>query len=506
MELQATAQQPETTGWQIEARAAALERFLERHQAWVLTLWSLAYFAGTALRAHAKPFWYDEILTLLEARQSTLSSALHALGDVDWMPPASHVVFYLTDKLAGHGEVAFRIPVMIAFWVFCLCLFFFARRRVSFFFASMALLLPYASAFQSYSYEARSYAFVLGFSGIALVCWQAATENTRRGWALVGLALGIAAAISFQYWGVLIGLPLAGAEAYRDYQRRRIDWPVWSAFALGATPLAAFLFVILHGLGSWTPYAELRATPLDFVDFYRIEFRVFFAFAIPAALLLAAWFLLGTRKEMPRGNEPARIPAHEWIAAAILLLTPVAAVSIALAVPPHAFSNRYAAPAVAGYALLGSFLAAHWAGKRSAIGLACALGALAPFIYLMTQPGHFKNPFLRLPGLEQRLQNGPVVMDDVIAYLEIWYYTPEPLQPRLLFVKAAPQSTFPVGEFAKLGVPVVAYKDFAAPGRVFLFYPSRRGGLRRRILKDGGTLETVDSSPRHPLLKARLAP
>src|SRR5208337_5010194 len=148
-------------GLRLESRAAALERFLERRQIWILAIWSLVYFAGTMLRAHGKPFWYDEILTLLEARQPTLSAAMRALGDVDWMPPANHLTFYLWNKLAGSGEVAFRIPVMIAFWVFCLCLYFFARRRVSIFFALMAMLLPYASAFQSYSYEARGYAFML---------------------------------------------------------------------------------------------------------------------------------------------------------------------------------------------------------------------------------------------------------------------------------------------------------------------------------------------------------
>lgn len=493
-------------GWHMERRAAALERFLERHQAWVLTLWSLAYFVGTALRARGKPFWYDEILTLLEARQSSFAAAVRALGDVDWMPPASHLVFYLTHKLLGPGEIAFRIPVMIAFWVFCLCLFFFARRRASFFFASMALLLPYASAFQSYSYEARSYAFVLGFCGIALVSWQAATEKTQRVWPLAGLALGIAGAISFQYWGVLIGLPLVAAEGYRDYRRRRIDYPIWVAFLAGCIPLAAFLPMILHGLRSWTPYAELRATPLDYLNFYATEFRVWFAFAIPAALLLTSWFILGGRKEKPSKAEPVRFPGHEWIVAATLLLTPIAAVSMALALPPHAFSNRYAATAAAGYALLGSFLASRIAGRRSAAGLACALAALAPFAYLMTQPDHFYSPFQRLPGLEQRLQAGPVVMEDLIGYLEIWYYTPEQLKPRLILLRGSPsgKTIFPVREFAKLGVPVVAYKDFALPGRDFLFYSSRKGGLRKRIIEDGGTLEIVESSQRHVLLRAQM--
>ena len=165
------------TGWRLEPLAAALERSLKRHQIWILAIWTVAYFAGTMLSAMGKPFWYDEILTLLEARQPTLPAAMRALGDVDWMPPANHLTFYLTNQLAGHGEVTFRIPAMIAFWVFCICLYLFARRRVSIFFALTAMLLPYASAFQAYSYEARGYAFMLGFCGIALVSWQAAAEG-----------------------------------------------------------------------------------------------------------------------------------------------------------------------------------------------------------------------------------------------------------------------------------------------------------------------------------------
>ena len=100
-------------GFRLESRAAALERFVERHQIWILAIWSLIYFAGTMLRAHGKPFWYDEVLTLLEARQPTLPQALRAFGDLDWMPRPSHFTFYFTNKLTGAGEVAFRIPVMI---------------------------------------------------------------------------------------------------------------------------------------------------------------------------------------------------------------------------------------------------------------------------------------------------------------------------------------------------------------------------------------------------------
>jgi hypothetical protein len=495
--------------WRLEPRAAALERFLERRQFWVLAIWSLVYFAGTALRAHGKPFWYDEILTLLEARQPNLPAAMRALGDVDWMPPANHLTFYLTNKLVGSGEVAFRIPAMIAFWVFCVCLYLFARRRVSIFFALMAMLLPYASAFQSYSYEARGYAFMLGFFGIALVSWQAAAEGFMRPWSLAGLALGIAAAISYQYWAVLIYLPLVGAEAYRGIRLRRVDWSIWAAFAVGGLALVASLFLILHGLRSWSSYSGMLVHRSDYLQFYAIGFRVYFAFAIPAALLLAAWFVCGGRKERPEGTRPAVIPDYEWVAVLILLLVvPVSVVSIALVTPPHSFSPRYAAPTVAGYALLGSFLAAHLAGKRSSIGLVCVLAALAPFLYLMTHPDRFENPFRRIPGLEQRLQSSPVVVEDLIAYLKLWYYTPDQLKPRLLYLTgqyAVGRRSPPFGEFAKLGVPVVPYDGFALPGTEFLFYADgRRSKLRRRIVESGGTVEIVEQSKRRLLLRAHM--
>jgi hypothetical protein len=500
---------PQSQGaWRLESRAAALERFLEKHEIWILAAWSLVYFAGTMLRALAKPFWYDEILTLLEARQPNLFASMRALGDVDWMPPAQHLTFYLWNKLAGSGEVAFRIPVIIAFWVFCICLYLFARRRVSIFFAFMAMLLPYASDFQSYSYEARGYAFMLGFCGIALVSWQAAAEGRMRPWSLICLAVGIAGAIFYQYWSVLIYLPLAGAEIYRSTRLRRIDCDIWAAFAAGGLALMASWLFILHGLKSWSSYTGLIVQPRAFFDFYAFAFHDCFIFAIPAALLLAVWFLGGGRKERPEGRHPAVIPNDEWAVALILLfLVPIAVVSIALILPPHSFSPRYAAPAVAGYALWGAFLAAHFAGRRSSIGLVCVLAALAPFLYLMTQPGHFRNPFQSQPGLEQQLQAGPVVVENLIFYLKLWYYTPDALKPRLFFLtgrQAAGYGGSPFREFSKLGVPVVPYRHFALPGTEFLFYAEPQSKLRLRIVDGGGIIETLGRSGDRILLRAHI--
>ncbi|HTR38674.1 MAG TPA: glycosyltransferase family 39 protein [Bryobacteraceae bacterium] len=499
---------PVETGLGLERHAAALERFLERHQAWVLALWSVVYFGGTMVRARAYPFWYDEILALLEARQPTVAAAIGALRDADWMPPAHHVVLYLTDKLLGHGEVAFRIPAMIGFWVFSICLFVFARRRVGVVFALLAMLLPYASSFQAYSFEARSYAFVLGFGGIALVSWQAATAGIGRPWSLVGLALGIAGAVAFHYWAVLIYLPLGGAELYRTVRQRRIDWPVWAAMLAGGLSLAASLYPILQGLQSWSPHGA-QVHRRMYWNFYRIEFRVFYAFAIPAAALLAAWFLLGGRKEQPAEARRTAIPDYEWVAAVLFLLIPVAAISIALASPHQVFALRYAALTVTGYALLVSFVAARLAERRSAIGVACVVAALAPFTYLITHPEYNPNPPEPTESLRRALEKETVVSDILVPqFVEIWYYLPDSLKPRFVTLSptGADEKEWPfLGEFAKIGVPVGAYRDFAIPGKTFLLYTWRHGDFEKMMASQGATMEPVASTRRYRLVRVHSA-
>jgi hypothetical protein len=488
----------------LEPRAAALERVLERHQLWVLGIWTIIYFAGTIVRARGKPFWYDEVFTVMEARQHSLAASLRAFGDIDWMPPACHVLFYVGGKLTGYGEAGFRLPVIAAFWVFCLCLYLFARRRVSIFFALMALFLPFSTSFQSYSFEARSYAIMLAFCGIALVAWQAAAEDIRRPWSLILLAIGIAGATAFQYWGVFIYFPLACAEAYRNFHDRRVDWPVWIAFSGGVIPLVASLPIILRGTRIWSPFGEMQVRAGSYFDFYWIVFRVSWAFMLPAVLLLGAWFLAGGRKEQPKMQQEAVIPIHEWIAAAALLLIPVVAISLALAFPPHDFMRRYAVPSLAGYALLLAFLAARFAGRRSSVGLACMLAALAPFVYLMARPEYLKR-YHPDRKLQATLQAGPVMVDDVVFFLPLWYYTPSRLQPHLTYITSGDRAAREKAkELIKMGVPLVVYDDFTPAHKQFLLLSRSNDAIAQKVRAQGGTMETVWRSGHRTLFRVYL--
>ncbi len=498
-------------GLQLERRASQLEHLLARHRLLAVAILTLIYFGGTIGRARAKPFWFDEILTLLAANQPSASATIQAAREMDWTPPLTDLIVHFTNRLAGSGEIVSRIPFMVGFWIFCLCLFGFAARRVSIFFALTAMLLPFAAEAESYSFEARSYGILLGFCGLALYSWQAAASGRRRPLALVGLSVGVAGAILCHSYGVLIFLPLAGAEALRSLRRRRIDWPVWAAMAVGAIPIALLLSGARE-VAKANPHPVAVVQRQDYRLYYSTEFEPSLWFLIPALVLLGAWFVAGGNKEEPAGDHEPSIPDYEMLAAVLCLLIPVAGVTLALVAPPHIFHYRYVMPAIGGFALLISFLAAQVARKRSAIGLAIAVPAFVVFAFHFTHIRSFENPLDHEPLLLNALQNGPVVINDAVAFLQYWHYAPEDLKPRLLYLfdeRASLRYSHNDDRmlpFAKFGVPVLEYKDFAVPGKEFLlyFHPGF-GWVPEQVLDDGGTLQTLKwDQGRAVLFRARV--
>jgi len=508
MEVEISSRSPRS-GLAFEERCAAIERFLIRHKVAVIVLLSLMYFVGTSFRANGKPFWCDEILTILEARQPSLSASMQAGRDWDWMPPLSFVPPYLVNRLAGTGRVVFRLPAMIGFWVFCLCLFGFAARRVNIFFALVALLLPFATIFEPYSFEARPYGMILGFFGIALFCWQTAAAGRKRAISIAGLTLGIACALLNHYYAIMIYLPLAGAEIFRSLRQRKVDWPIWAAFIAAGLPMLGSLLAAMHVMKNNThPWVQAHAR--DYLLFYTSAFSYSLAFVVPVVVLCTAVLVLGADKEQASTRRPS-IPDYELLSAALILLVPVGAITLALVVPPHIFVDRYAIVAIGGFALLTSFLGAHFAGGRSAIGVVFLLGALLPFMFDLTKARPFKNPLYQEPVLVRALQNGPVIVNNEMRHWQFWYYAPEELRPNLIYLldEAAAMEYFHVddhaGAFRGLGMRIVDYNTFATPGKSFLLYfTGSLDWVPEKVLHDGGTMSVVEWNQGNALLRARL--
>jgi hypothetical protein len=488
-----------------------MERFLQRHKFAIIAVLSVLYFGGTMLRARGKPFWFDELLTLIAARQPTYSATIQAARELDLTPPFTDLVAHAVDRLAGSGEVAFRLPAMIGFWIFCLCLFGFASRRVNMFFALSAMLLPFVTSGESYAFEARSYGMMLGFCGVALWSWQTATLGKNRAAGILLLMLGIGGAIACHYYAVLIYLPLAGAETLRSLRLRKIDKAVWAAFVSGAIPLLwSLLWVMRVAKGNQHPV--IHATRQDYLVYYVSVFGTSLWFILPALVVCAVWLMAGGNEEKLELSGPPRIPDHEFLAATLFLLLPVAAITLALMVPPHLFVDRYALPAIGGFALITSFVAAYFAGNRLVPGIAFALPVFLLFLFVMAQGRRpLENPFQKEPLLAAALQRGPVVVNDYVSYLQLWYYAPVDERSRLLYLtdqdSAVKYSHIDdiMRPFRKFGVPVVNYGDFATPGKEFLLFFTRGfGWVPERVLEDGGSARVVNWAQGKALLELRV--
>jgi 4-amino-4-deoxy-L-arabinose transferase-like glycosyltransferase len=357
-----------------ETVGATRARRLPRHGVRALTsrrallplAFGVVYLVATCVVAARRPLWNDEVYTYDFAQTRGLRGLWHALETgADQAPPLSYLLTRLSTEAFGHGRLAIRLPEILAFLVFCLCMYVFVTRRTNELYGLIAMILPTVTAAGYYASEARAYALVLAFAAVALVCWQAAAAGTgHRKAALAGLAAALALATASHYYAVLVVVPLALGEITRTLRRRAVDLPVWVAFIFSALPLAAFVQLVraAHGYA-----ADFWGKPswADPVRFYS--------------------FLLDTRSTV-RGIELGQIgrPTVWWLA-----LLAVGALASALVVltadvvrgrPAWAYGVL---GAIAGLTLLAAAGVELHAGAISPVGVVAiglALGALAAYL------------------------------------------------------------------------------------------------------------------------------
>lgn len=223
----------------LASREGSASRWVTHHSSILLVLgFSLIYFAEICVRASEKTFWFDELCTLDVCKLPTFAGTWNAvLHGSDFNPP----LFYVIEKTAlgffGDGLIALRLPQILGFWIFCLCLFRFVSRRVGALGGVVAMLIPRLTLAYFYAYDARPHGIVLGFCGLALVCWQMSEERDRRWPWMLGFALALECAFFTHCYSILLIVPFAAAELFRVIRSRIIDWRRWLLLIL--TPLIA---------------------------------------------------------------------------------------------------------------------------------------------------------------------------------------------------------------------------------------------------------------------------
>lgn len=431
---------------------------------------------------------------------------------VETTPPLADILVRAVNSLWGEGNIVSRIPAMIGFWTLCLCLFAFVRRRLDIAYAFAALLLPFSTGAYMYATEARCYGMLLGFCGVALVCWQSAAEGRRRAFAIPILALSLSAAIASHYYAFLLLLPLGGAELWRTARRKQFDWPVWAALCTAAIVGCGLCYAVMAG--TWRFRAHPWATPQvqGLLGFYPSELQTLVTVFIAFLILTAGWWIF-------RGEGGFRlatvwqVPEHEVVMGVLFLMLPVAGFALAKVVT-HMFTDRYFISAIIGAVVLSAFMAAIWTRGNRMVGVLLLLAATPPAAFEMAHHLPVRPVVDTEPLLRQALEQGPVIMDDGIHFFEEWYYLPANLKSRISYVadteldaKWVGHDTVDVGmlELRKwYGMPILDYADVNVPGKTFRIYHNANGPvwLTNQLLHDGAHLEMLQSISDRSVLNA----
>jgi hypothetical protein len=420
--------------------AEVLTEHLEKRKLWVLCGVSILYLGLTCLIASRKLMWFDELFTYYIATLPHVSDIWSALLAGEPNPPLLYLTTRASFALFGINHISIRLPEVLGFWVMSLCLFQFVSTRSSALYGFVAMLFPLVTGAGHYATEARSYALILGFSGLSLLCWQAAAEGYARKRALTGLAVSLAAAVSSHYYAILLFVPLVIGEGVRSRSLRRLDLPIWLSFSAAMTPLLLFLPLIARAK---TFSATFWAKPS-----WGQCFTFYMGFLAPSLVPLVPVFILLVLYSMSDPTTARRqtqvsgppLPWYEIAAAFGFMAIPVVAVLLAQLVT-GAFTPRYALPSGIGFSILLAAAAASVPAGRALIGVALVLSVCGAFVG--KELSYYRSdlvpaslvPMSTSKFLQsEREHDLPIVASDSFTFMELGHYAPRELAARLVYL------------------------------------------------------------------------
>jgi len=385
-----------------------------------------------------------------------------------------------------------------------------------------------------YAYEARGYGMVLGFAGAAVMCWDLTQHRRWRPWALIGLPIALAGAISTHLYAVLIVVPFALAELVRSMERRRVDWLVLLGLITATLLLLPVNPVIAHirrlpELSRYTFRGRVSAS--DLMELWG-QFL-----SLPATYLgLLALTCLGLDRTLARDDQPAREGQGgwaDWILVIGLAMLPLVGWLFANLVTGLLFF-RYVIATLIGFSLGVAMLCAVAVRRRPELALlmlgwiaVTAAGSTMAVRHTLRSTtvtsAHIAagSQCFRLLKLGARLpQNDlPVVVADFFLFHQIHHYASDPLRQRLVFLvdrEFGGLSTPYLPFYAKVfGVRMVPLEEFVRSHPSFYLYdcgsPFRIPLLTMLIeagasVRDSGLVDTPDILLRRDLYRVSMTP
>ena len=395
-------------------------------------------FALLAWRASVKPFWHDEIYTILEA-ELPVATLWRALQDgIDLQPPLNALLTRGIHLIVGVGPIVTRLPAIAGFLLAVVFIFIIVLRRTNGLIATSAVLLLCTTQAWGYATDARGYGLTFGAFAIAMFAWTeaAAGRHPTRNWIL--LAVSLAAGIWAHYYFVLAFLPIGIGEITRQVRLKRFMPEAWLAMAASVL-LTAPLWPLASAASAQR--TTFWAVPTwNVPSAYRhITGSVFSYKAVIVVLGVLAAVEIARRARARRW--PRVIASHEIAAAVGCMAIPLFGILLGQWI--GAFYVGYITFAAVGFAMVlptsaWAFLPENKVGDWLLAGtmviamFPVANGALA-------ERGPVRDAASDYPMVVDWLRREePLIFNGGATYLEIWYALPESARPRFIYL-ADPQ-------------------------------------------------------------------
>ena len=354
----------------VDERLKKLANYLEG-RSWILLGILFLLYLWILKGERVKSLWHDELYTYYIAQAPSFGKMLLWIRTIDLNPPLYYTAARLTFHLIHPSAFSVRLPSMIAYFVAAVCLYQFVRRRLTPLYGLLAALVLLCSSFNLYSYEARPYAFVLGFMGILALAWQRAIrEDKPRSWiALLFVVVGGFGMLLSHILAAVAYAALLLTEAIRCFLRRKPDWILWICLALPLSACVTYLQPIqTHDAGAFPKL--FQASIMDLQAAYSD------IWAGLASLLAAAIIAIVLLRDKPtdpvRETSPSGFTLPEIILALGFCCVPL--VVILVFMHSHsAYFPRYGIAAIFGVGILVSWFVARWTAASSRAALICSM-------------------------------------------------------------------------------------------------------------------------------------
>lgn len=486
------------------------------------------YLAVVCVQAATRLLWGDELITLAIAQTGSARGIWRALRlGADPNPPLSHLAVLFATRLLGISALAVRLPSIAAMLLAVACVWVLLRRWIAPGYAAVGVLAFMATRGFDYSYEARSYALLAGFTMAALVCWLRAADlalvggriqplhspnNLVRMVWLLGMALCLALAVSSNYYGVLAWFPVAAGEVALSFRARKFSPGTWLLLAVAALPLLAYLPLIRHNIAQFTPHAWNRPhISMVFESYLVLVEGVFWPVLFGALWLWRARSRVSNQESGAAAGNLLR--THEAVALSVLLAYPVLGFAVALG-KAGMISPRCVLPVCCGFGLAAGLLAARLvSGSRTA-----TLVIAAGIVWVITRESACAVLlYQQRAGLLELVQQirsapaGPIFICDSSLVFPLAQYGGPELRDRLVFpidfvaIHASEpddsgEQNLWAGRDGVFPFRIVSYSAAMARTPPALVIARPNGWLRQELSRDGMALTDVTTADQEKLI------